>query len=421
MTVAKYYSASAFWSRLAIVVTGAGMAQIIPFLVMPIITRMLPPEILGPYFIWLGIVAILSILLSLRLDVAIFNAQTTKELRIAIQTTFIMAVIISLMLWGVISILKIGSPNTYEYLKLNCWSVEAIILAAVWAINMSLQNAYIYGGFFKKQAVSQVAIAILVAISQIGAVTIGWQVKGIINLQIIASIMAMLIIAYDIKKLYKIRYSEFNIKYAHDSLKKNWRLPLISMPADLIGSIGGQLPTILLGNRYGADLAGQFALMNKAIAAPSKLIAGSILTVFKEEASRKYREDKECKNIFLLTLRRLILLGIVPFGMIYLYSDNLFKIIFGDEWAEAGTIASYLAPMFYMQFIASPLSYMLYLSGRNLDDLKWQCLIMLSTLTIFLMSDNAMQAIIYMSICYTVLYALNIYISFKAASGKLKK
>ncbi len=417
----KANAPSLFWRRFAVVMTGTAMAQVIPFAAMPILTRLLPPDILGPYFIWLGLVAIVSVFLSLRLDVALFNAQTDKDLQTTLQTAVVMAVLLALILWAILEGIRFLSPTLAEKLNLNWWGTEAILLGAVWAMILVVQSAYIYGGHYKRQATIKVILAILVALSQILAAVSGWGVEGIITLQIIATSLILVFNFIDINKIYKLNIIEFKPKRIIENLRLHWRFPIFSMPADFISMLTGQMPVFLLGNKFGGELGGQYSLMNKSVAAPARLIAGSVLSLFKEEASRQYRENGECRTIYIKVLKRLLLLGMLPFGLLYLYSEYLFVIVFGEGWAQAGVLASFMAPMFYLQFIASPLSYTLYLTGKNIDDLIWQISATIVMSSSLLISSDAMEAVKYIVISYSLLYIINIYMSYRAGSRNKKE
>jgi O-antigen/teichoic acid export membrane protein len=410
-------AASLFWRRFTVVISGSAMAQIIPFATMPILTRLLPPEVLGPYLVWLGVVALLSIVLSLRLDVAIFNAQTEKDLQTMLQSAVVMVVTLAVILWGIVLGLKTVEPLLTLKLYLNWWSAEAIALSAIWAINMVIQSAYIYGGNFKRQAFFKIILAIAVAFSQLTGVLLGYEIQGIIVLQIILTASILLLNIYDLKKIYKLNYSDFCAPKLLNTLKVYWRFPLFSMPADFVSSMTGQLPIFILGKNFGAEVAGNYALMNKSVIAPSKLIAGSVLSIFKEEASREFRVRGQCKSIYLKTLTRLASLGIVPFGCLYFFSEYIFGFIFGDNWVDAGRIASVLAPMLYLQFIASPLSYTLYLAGKNLNDLLWQLALLIVISAILILSNNIKLTLILISLGYSLMYLINIIMSYSAAKG----
>jgi O-antigen/teichoic acid export membrane protein len=189
------------------------------------------------------------------------------------------------------------------------------------------------------------------------------------------------------------------------------------MPADFVSSMTGQLPIFILGKNFGVEVAGHYSLMNKSVAAPSKLIAGSVLSIFKEEASRQFRARGQCKSIYLKTLARLASLGVLPFGCLFFFSEYIFGFIFGAKWVDAGKIASMLAPMLYLQFIASPLSYTLYLAGKNLSDLLWQIALLILISVMLMLSSNIKVAIILISVSYSFMYLININMSYLAAKG----
>jgi O-antigen/teichoic acid export membrane protein len=159
--------------------------------------------------------------------------------------------------------------------------------------------------------------------------------------------------------------------------------------------------------------------MNKSVAAPATLIAGSVLSVFKEEASRQYRVHGECKAIYGVAFKRLSVLGIFPFGVLYLFSEELFSLIFGANWVQAGEIASILAPMLYLQFVASPLSYTLYLSRWQLIDLCWQIAVALIAFVIFGLVVDKIHALYLYSFGLSIMYLINMKISYMAACGSV--
>ena len=406
-----------FWQRFFIVLSGASMAQAIPFLTMPVLTRMLSPNELGPYFIWMGIVAVLSVVLSLRLDVAVFSAHTNQQLQALINAAIVCSVLIAGMVYVILFSMDYFYSAKVKELHLDRWRIEALLLGIVWAINMVIQNAYIYGAYFKRQAAVKIIQAGLISIAQIGAVFMGLGVKGIIQLQIIATLAVVIWNIIDIYKKFKFSLTKKNIFNFWDTLKKYWRFPIFSMPADFISSFAGQLPMLMMGGRFGASPAGQYALTNKSLAVPMKLLAGSILSVFKEEAARHYREKGECRDIFTKTFKSLALLGILPFGALYFFAEQIFIIFFGEEWRDAGVYASILTPMFYVQFVISPLSYTLYLANNQFSDLIWQLALLTVTTCIFYFTNELILAIKWYAFGYSILYIIYLWIAYHSACG----
>ena len=57
-----------------------------------------------------------------------------------------------------------------------------------------------------------------------------------------------------------------------------------------------------------------------------------------------------------VTIRRAVLIGIIPFALIYVLSPWLFPLLFGERWAESGSFARALTPWLFMMLITSPIS-----------------------------------------------------------------
>lgn len=407
-----------FWRRFFVVLTGTALAQTIPFLTMPILTRLLSPSELGPYLVWTGVATVLSVVLSLRLDVAVFNARTNQQLQALLGAAVICSIFIAGIIYGILIGFDLFYPDFGERLHLELWRVEALVLGAVWAVNMVVQNAYIYGAHFKRQAAVRVIQAGLVALAQISAALMGWGVKGIIQLQILATSAMVFWNFIDVCKRYDLSLTKAFFSGWWVILKENWRFPVFSMPADFISSFAGQLPVLMLGGRFGSVPAGQYALTNKALAAPMKLLAGSVLNVFKEEAARHYREKGECRHVFIKTFKSLVLLGILPFGGLFLFAEPIFAWFFGEQWRGAGVYASILAPMFYVQFVVSPLSYTLYLANNQLGDLIWQVALLAMTASVFYFSQQVVFAVKLYAFGYASLYFIYLLIAYACSAGK---
>jgi O-antigen/teichoic acid export membrane protein len=99
-------------------------------------------------------------------------------------------------------------------------------------------------------------------------------------------------------------------------------------------------------------------------------------------------------------------------------SVALFTAVFGEQWRMSGTIALWMLPMFAMRFVASPLSYMFYVAGKQHVDLVWQVALLgmtVSALTIAEQYDSALQ--IY-SAGYSLMYVFYLYLSYQFSCGQ---
>ncbi len=384
---------------------------------MPVLTRLLSPEELGAYFVWLSAVTVLSVILSLRLDMAVFNVRGNRQLLSLLHLTIIASIALSFVFLIAVGGLFYLDLISLQHIGLDRWLIQGVVLAALWSVNMFVQHAYIYGAYFNRQAYFKVFQAIGVSFAQLAAVGLGYGINGMIILQILVTAVMVLWAIFDICKAFKIDFKQLVFSKCINELRRHWRFPVFSMPADFINSFAAQLPILMLGSRFGADSAGQFALTNKSMAAPIKILAGSILTVYKEESSSQYRETGQCRESFIKTLKILTIFGLPPFVGLFFLSEPIFAFVFGEKWRVAGSYAAILSPMFYLQFICSPLSYTLYIAGKQSLDLLWQIFLLAMTGSAFYFSGDAKIAVVIYSMGYSVLYVINLFMSYSAAKG----
>jgi O-antigen/teichoic acid export membrane protein len=148
--------------------------------------------------------------------------------------------------------------------------------------------------------------------------------------------------------------------------------PLVSMWGALINASGLALPSLFLAQYYGAEGTGWFALVNRVLGIPAALIGLSIAQVYTSEAAKLSRSDpKRLLYIFLKTTRHMLYLGLVPCALFAILAPWLFQFIFGPGWREAGVYARYLAFMFFVSFIDSPVTMTLNILERQRAQFAW--------------------------------------------------
>jgi O-antigen/teichoic acid export membrane protein len=129
--------------------------------------------------------------------------------------------------------------------------------------------------------------------------------------------------------------------------------------------------------------AGLFALTQRVLGAPVTLVAASVLDVFKRQAVQEFETLGNCLAVYRATFRALVLLALPPSLILFLFSPGLFAWLFGPAWRPAGELASILAPLCFLNFIASPLSYVFFIAGRQKMELGWQVALFAMTIAVF--------------------------------------
>ncbi|TXI72214.1 MAG: hypothetical protein E6Q43_06850, partial [Dokdonella sp.] len=198
------------------------------------------------------------------------------------------------------------------------------------------------------------------------------------------------------------------------------RFPLFSLPADAICAAAAQLPVVIVASRFGAAVAGLLALTLRVLGAPMGLLGRSVLDVFKRHAASSFRERGECRREYLQTLR-VLGVGAGAFVLVMaLISEDVFAVAFGERWRESGRLAIWLLPVFAFRFLASPLSYMVYIARKQHVDLFWQVALLgvtVAALNVPRGYDASVQ--VYSGAC-SLLYVVYLALSYRFSLGHTK-
>ena len=121
--------------------------------------------------------------------------------------------------------------------------------------------------------------------------------------------------------------------------------------------------------------------------------------------------------VYKKTLRKLFFLALIPSIILFLYSVEIFVLIFGEQWRISGEYAQILVPMLFLQFISSPLSSMLYIAEKQNINLVLQIVLFLLVSSSIFFSNDSYMVVILLSISFSLFYILQLALSILFAKG----
>jgi O-antigen/teichoic acid export membrane protein len=103
-------------------------------------------------------------------------------------------------------------------------------------------------------------------------------------------------------------------------------------------------------------LTGSYSFSLRILSIPSVVIGASIGQVFFQRISEAHINKENIRDVIFKTWKVLALIGIIPALVIFFFGEDLFRIIFGMKWAEAGLISRYLCILTFVSLLSSPTS-----------------------------------------------------------------
>ncbi len=408
---------SAFLANVMTVLVGTALAQALPLGILPILTRILPSEALGHYFVWFGAVRVLLVVATARLDIAIFSARTQQEVEALLRTVIAVSAMVACAAL-VATFVYACATGTLPLSDFSTgYYVSGVVLAWILAINQTLVAIFVYRAEFRRMARAKILLAAGVSVAQLVLCVVGADLAGLVYAHVGAALVVTLILLRELGLSVSRVVRELSWQEVRATVKAYYRFPVFSLPSDLASSLSAQIPLFLILQRFGAAQAAAYALTFRILAGPVGLLANSVLAAFKEQASREFRETGNCMGAYWQALRSLSALAVVPFALVGVFGEWAFVVVFGHDWVQAGRFAQILAVMFALKFVASPLSYTLYITNRQVHDLMWQIALLIMTVTIFTFDADLIELIVVYSAGYSALYLAYLVISYGAARG----
>jgi len=338
-------------------VSGTAVAQVIAILASPILTRLYGPEAFGLLALFTSITGIIGVIACMRYELAIMLPKDDKDSINILGLCFLMVTIIT-VITGIGLFLGSGALLSVLHaqdLAPFMWLVPPFIFVSGLFLALNYWNSRTrhYG----RLSIARVTSAVTTTGTQLGAGFGGFPTGGsLIGASLVGSIVSTGILGGQIW-----REDGASIKRAVSrkgivaGLKRYKKFPLIDSFSALLNTISWQLPVLLLSAFFSPVIVGFYALGMRVLQTPMSLIGGAIAQVFFQRAAEAKREgtlDILVENVF----RVLVIIGLFPILILTLIGGDLFSVVFGGLWQDAGIFAQILGIWTFIWFISSPLS-----------------------------------------------------------------
>jgi O-antigen/teichoic acid export membrane protein len=405
---------SQYWRQVVGVLSGSAVAQAVPVVATLIFAQIVSPAEFGLYAGWLGTVAILGVTLTIRFE-TVFAAQadgwSRKRVLVAVLITALLLAFLVMLLVFVIFELRKG--HTFFG-----WSAVQFLSIApaglVLAISQILQSWFSAEGNYRTLSFFRVLQSTLISVVQL--LMIVADLPGALSLGFLTGSMLVVLsfgARIDLPRLSVSRTVVVLCRVWRDQ----YRCPAFSLPADSLNAAVGQLPVLAVTARFGAELAGYLAMALNLLGAPIALMGKSVLDVFKRHAALAFRLRGECRSEYLHTFAALTIGSILFLLTAYSFSGFLVDEVLGDEWRVTEEVVRVLLPLFVLRFIASPLSYMIYIGAKQHWDLIWQMVLALAVGVSLYFSGDFHQSLFFYMAGYSIMYVVYLIMSYRISCG----
>lgn len=349
--IKKLLPKSAFARGVSVLVGGTASAQLLAVLAIPFITRLYTPDDFGLLAAFTAFLAFFTVVAAARYDLAIPLPEKSEDaanlLALGASIVSVVSLICAVIfwLWPQPVANAINTPELAGYL----WLLPIAVffggmyeLFSKWAI----RNKQF--GVIAKTRIAQ-TISLL-------AVQLGGYMLGSLALLLghaigqgagASNLARSALKRPEIKNCSLLGMRDMAVRYK--------QFPIYSTWTALFNTASLQLAPLIFITLFGTGVAGLYALTLRVLSLPISLIGNAIGSVFLSTAPQAHRDGKLAELVQNLHAK-LSLAGAAPLVVLLFFGPDLFALVFGEAWRQAGVYAQWMAPWIYLQFQWSPLS-----------------------------------------------------------------
>lgn len=405
-----------FFKNTFAILNGTIAGQAIVLLSLPMLARVFGPAAFGTLQSLQAVLTVLLIASSLRYEIAILSADD-KDVRCVVRLCVRLCLLTSMLVIIGVAALLIGQPRWLDQFGAVIYLLPVSMLLA--GVGQVLNYIGLRTQAFGVIGQGKVVQSLVYVASALGLGHL-WPTAFALNAAD-AFGKGALIAATNRGRVRELLSRRIDVGEPSPGVAARFRsLPLVSMPSAIINTLGSSFTTFMMLAIFDASQAGNYAMVERAIGAPTTIIATAASQAFMSALSNRGEQRVDDRELFRRILRTNALLGLAPLLLLVLAAPVLIPWALGPQWTQAGQFAQIMAPLLYVSFVVTPFNMTLLLRGRQGWQLGWDTARLLVMGCMWLLIDryfcDGTVAVAAYSVIASVFYAIHLGLSWWALS-----
>lgn len=348
----------------SVLVGGTAAAQALTVLALPVLTRLYSPEDFSVLAVYVAILTMVQVLACLRLEIAIplpeDDVEAANLLALALVSAASAAALAGALVlgFGGMFFSAIGQPEMQPFgwlLPFGIWLAGSYAAMQFWSTRKKRFPT------IARTRMMQVGSGLT---AQLG---LGWAGAGPVGLMLGHALMAgagAVNLARQAWRCDRPALTGVTRRGMRRALSAHRRFPLYSTWDALATNASTQVPVLLIATFAIGPEAGFLMLAMRVVGAPLQMIGNAVAQVYLSGAAEEWRRGTLYRKTRTIA-RNMFLFVSLPILVATALAAPFFDLLFGEEWARAGAVALWLSPMFAVRAIASPISMVMNVIGKQ--------------------------------------------------------
>jgi len=347
---------SSFAADVLKLASGATIAQALGVLLSPVLSRLFSPEAFGTAAVFTSITTVIGVVVCLRYELAIMLPEKDEDaVSLLVGSLFFVGMFTVLTTLGVVLLHEpicrwLKAPELEPFL----WLVPISVFLSGVALALRYWNTRLKR--FGLLSGLRVAASVSASSVRLGTGFLGYVGSGsLIASSVLSQVVSAVGLGWEAWRGDRSCLSQTSWGHIGRELKRYHKFPLVNTWSGLLNTVSLQIPTMLLSAFFSQTVVGYYSLGTRVIQLPMVLIGGAIGQVFFQRASQALNEGN-LGMVVQSTYKRLVSLGLFPLLVLGLIGQEVFVVVLGPQWAEAGVYAQIISLWRFFVFVGSPMS-----------------------------------------------------------------
>lgn len=353
-----------FLLNILTVFSGNTISQILPLLFYPIITRIYEPSEFALISLFTATALIFGNISTMQYHKAIMVAEDDSEATNVLALSFICIIVVTTVTTIVIIVFNQFIVDLMANDYMSIWLYLVPLTVFFTGMTNTLNMWASRQKEFKRLAVEKVANKSSSSIGKIGIGYLQYTNAGLILGSLIGQFVSNL---YLVVLTFKdqINFKTISVQKVKKLMYKYRHFPIYSNLSKSGGAIKETTVKYVISNFFGASILGAYSFTYGILMQPLSLIGNAVSHVYFQKISELFHQKKDIWPIQRKIILYLSLIGFIALLPVYFFGEELFRLIFGEKWVEAGTFASLMTPWLFAIFISSPLLSLNYVLNKQ--------------------------------------------------------
>ena len=336
---------------------GSMVSHLLAFACLPILTRLFAPEAFGAAEAFLAIMMVIGVVASLRYEAALMLPESDAEAANLLGICCTAVVVVTGLTFVAAALFGDAMSDHLNVAMLGRYKWLLPVGVFTWGLSLPLRAWCRRNRRFRQIAALSVGETFTSVSSRIAAGAGGLAGPGTL---VLTSIAARAVPTLGM--LYKLLRHDAAFIISHCKRREMVRMgrryvrfPLIDIWSAFLRQVSYYLPVVLLAASLGAEVAGFYKLAVLCVQLPLLLVGNAIGEVFFQRAAEGRAGGAEITELVEGVLERLIWISFLPMAVVALIGPDLFSVVLGARWEEAGLYARILTGSLFLVGIATPL------------------------------------------------------------------